>query len=130
MPRILLIDDEEDVRLSISENLKLAGYQVALASGGTEGIRRSKSECFDLVVTDILMPEKEGIETIMEIRETNSSVPIIAISGGGQFLAGQPKFLDDVLVSAEIFGANYSLAKPFQSNDLLNLVEKALAENG
>ena len=126
MTKILLIDDEKGIRDTIHLSLVSAGYDVELAEHGEEGLRILKAQDIDLVICDILMPGKEGIETIMEIRNSGSDVAIIAMSGGGMYLR-ESSTLDVVLDSAEWFGANYTLRKPFRPKELLELLDKALA---
>lgn len=129
MSKILLIDDDAGIRETIGHSLEMAGYDVAVAEHGKEGLKLLETTDPDLILCDILMPEKEGIETIMEIRDTGSDVAIIAMSGGGQYVNDKHGFLDVVFESAQLFGANYSLRKPFRPKELLELVEKALTEN-
>lgn len=118
--RVLLIDDDELVRATISNCLLSAGYQVAEAPDGKVGLAAFKAAPCDLVIIDILMPKKEGIETIREMRQRNSAVPIIAISGGGKSMNL------DFLTVAETFGATRTLAKPFSRNALLERIAEAL----
>lgn len=126
--RILLIDDDKDVRETIGRSLSLAGHDLSCAEDCDEGLRRMRAESPDLVICDILIPDKDGIETIMEIRKSDTETAIIAISGGGRYISGE--FVDDILKSAELFGANYTLRKPFRPKVLLDLVEKALPGDG
>lgn len=84
MTRILVIDDEPQVRAMLRQMLEREGYEVVEAEEGEEGMRRYREQPVDLVITDILMPQKEGIETIRALRRTNPGVKIIAISGGGR----------------------------------------------
>lgn len=128
MVRILLIEDDKDIRQTIGHQLSSAGHQVVTAADGAEGLRHLRAERPDLVITDIVMPGKEGIETIMEIRETGTAIPIIAISGGGGPIFQIDK--DLILDNAKMLGADYILAKPFRSCALLELVDRALSEKG
>lgn len=126
MTRILLIDDDTAVRETIGRSLSYAGYDLEFAKDGAEGLRLLKANKPDLVICDILMPEKEGIETIIEITKFDADIAIVAISGGGCFAKDKVGFRDDILETAKIFGAKYALRKPFRPRDLLNVVEKAL----
>ena len=121
MARILVIDDDELVRSTIKAALEHAKHEVEVAGDGHQGIARYQGGTFDLVVTDIIMPEKEGIETIIELRQHNPAIKIIAISGGGR--TSNEIFLD----VAKKFGAVAVLAKPFSPKQLIATVDKALA---
>ncbi len=124
MARILVIDDEEQLRVVFRESLERVGYQVMDASNGKLGLKLCQEEQFDLVITDILMPEKDGIETIGEIRRYFPETKIIAISGGGQRLNAK-----DVLHTAGILGAHCTLRKPFDFEELLSAVSDALGND-
>lgn len=121
MAKIVLIDDEKDLRQTLRLFLEHAGHAVVEAENGDEGIALHKSEAPDLVITDLIMPGKEGIETILELRRYDATTPIIAISGGGRLE------LTDFLQAARKLGAAYTLKKPFRREQLLEAVEKALS---
>src|SRR5690606_37152794 len=106
MASILLMDDDAIVRESLEHALTRAGHAVIAASDGRQGLRCYRENAVDLVVTDILMPEMEGIETIMAIRRENPRARIVAISGGGRTRSM------DLLDVAEEFGADRVLRKP------------------
>lgn len=117
--RILVIDDDYEVRMTISENLRESGYEVLDASNGAVGIQLMDKIGFpEIVITDIIMPEKEGLETIMEIRQKNPEVKLIAISGGGRTTAG------DFLEMARKLGAHASFPKPVDMDKLEATIEK------
>jgi DNA-binding NtrC family response regulator len=117
MNRILLIEDDMDFRWMLSEMLKREGYEVQTADNGSEGVRLlEEEEPYDLIITDIIMPEKEGLETIMNIMNRNPGSKVIAISGGGRSSAGS------YLKTAEYFGAVRSFQKPFDKNEFLEAV--------
>jgi CheY-like chemotaxis protein len=118
---ILLIDDDALVRQSLTIVLEYAGYEVRCAADGRQGLAAFRERRPDLVISDIVMPEKEGIETIMELRMLSRDCPIIAISGGGRF--GRADFL----TVAKALGANATLSKPFEAEDLLRMVASHLA---
>jgi CheY-like chemotaxis protein len=120
MPKVLVIDDDPAARRLIGRILSDARLQVVEAADGVEGLRKFHAEAPDLVVTDIIMPEKEGIQTIAEIRACGPATRIIAISGGGTG-AGQL-----YLNMAEELGADAALAKPFRPSELLSLVDRLL----
>jgi DNA-binding NtrC family response regulator len=122
MATILVIDDEAQVRATMRRVLERYGYAVAEAANGREALKAIASTSCDLVITDINMPEMDGIEVIMALSERQPGLPIIAISGGGRL----PK--DLLLASADMLGAVTTLAKPFDIPDLIGSVERALAE--
>lgn len=122
MARILIIDDEDQSRNMLSQALTRAGYEVSTARDGSEGIELFRTVMADLIITDILMPGKEGLETIMELRRGFPAVKIIAMSGGGR--SGNLNFLD----IAERLGAQGVLQKPFHLQEVLQLVQEMLQE--
>ncbi|MCK4486272.1 MAG: response regulator [Desulfobacterales bacterium] len=120
MAKILIIDDEEQVRLYLRKILEPEGHEVEEASDGKVGIRLYREEPADLIIMDIFMPEKEGFETIRELRRDYPDVKIIAISGGG-------KRVDlEILPMAKRFGALRALAKPFTRQEMLDAVQEVL----
>ena len=123
MARILIIDDEESNIFTLREILEFAGHDVVDASNGNEGIALQKKSPFDLVITDIIMPEKEGIETIIDLKRDYPDLKVIAISGGGG------NCNDDILKKAEDSGANRQLAKPFGEDALLEVVNGCLSKS-
>jgi CheY-like chemotaxis protein len=120
--RILVIDDEEPVRLIVQEMLILEGYEVVVAANGKVGLQLFRNDPTDLIITDIFMPEMEGLETIRELHREYPGVKIIAMSGGGE--SGMLSFLS----YAKRFGALRTLRKPFSREELLTNVKELLAE--
>ena len=120
MSRILVIDDDPMVRDTLRLILTAAGHQFALAFDGKAGLKAFGELNPDLVITDILMPEKEGMETIRDLREIRPDVPIIAISGGGR--VGNMSFLR----VAERFGANRTITKPFEPEHIVSTIAELL----
>jgi len=118
MARVLVIDDDLDTRMLLEETLKSAGHEVVLASDGKEGLTIYHTKPADVVITDIYMPGKGGLETIIELRQSYPEVPIIALSGTGAARA--------MLSIAQKFGAVAVLQKPFAAQDLINTVTNAL----
>ena len=114
MALVLVIDDDALMRATIRRMLTF--HTVIEASDGREGLAAFQSRAPDVVITDILMPEKEGIETIIELRRVNRHVKIIAISGGGS--SGTLDFLS----SAKKLGADLVMQKPFRAVELLAAV--------
>ena len=116
MARIVVIDDEENIRFFVNEALTAAGHEVVCASDGNKGLQVIEQFKPDIVITDILMPNKEGIETIPEIRLKYPEIKIIAMSGGGRIKG------ENYLKLAERLGTEGTLLKPFKIQALLDLV--------
>ena len=119
---ILVIDDDDQFRGMLRQTLEHAGYEVTDAPNGKEGIRVFRENPADLVITDIIMPEKEGIETIKELRRDFPDVKIIAISGGGRI--GPVSYLK----MAKGLGAQCTLTKPIEREELLKTVMELINE--
>jgi two-component system, chemotaxis family, chemotaxis protein CheY len=124
MATILLVEDDEAVRNILHKTLVAAGHDVEDAANGDLAVAAFRRQPRDLVITDLVMPEKDGLETIMELRRLNPTTKIIAISGGGRTLGLGQLYLD----TARTFGAGRILAKPFTSTALLTAVSEVLAE--
>ena len=122
MASILLIEDDAEVRTVIRRMLESKNHEVVEAQNGKVGLRLYRKNSTDLVVTDILMPDKEGIETIRELRRDFPEVKIIAISGGGML------GLERYLKLAKKMGAQRTLEKPFNGNELNEVVRELLSE--
>ncbi len=122
MARILVIEDETVFCMLMEDALEKAGHEVISASDGEEGMHLFAEQPCDVVITDILMPNKEGLETILELAQQSPTVKIIAISGGGSSLG------DDLLDMAKDFGAQRALRKPIQMKQLVALVKEMLGE--
>ena len=118
---VLLVDDDDSVLETISPMLTDAGYDVLGVAKARIGFDEFQSRPVDLIITDILMPEMEGIEFILKLRKESPSVPIIAISGSGR------SSTIDYLAMARRLGATAVLEKPFGREELLGVVAKALA---
>ena len=121
MPSVLVVDDEDQVRALLRTTLEKAGYQVVEGRTGKEGLERYRESPTDLVIMDILMPGKDGLESIMELRSEYPAAKIIAITGGSQNV-GSMDFLD----VAKMMGARRTLHKPFQLKELLEAAEAEL----
>ena len=120
MTKILVVDDELTIRSLFEEVLKDANHSVKSASNGKEALAILKKETFDLLITDIIMPELDGLELIREIRKTSPDIKIIAMSGGGRLSAS--KYLP---VAGKI-GAHKVLKKPVSIDDLVDCVNSLL----
>jgi CheY-like chemotaxis protein len=121
MALVLVIDDDPQMRNTLRRILASAGHKVLEASNGRDGIALFQSHAPDVVVTDIIMPEKEGIETIIEMRRLGCGSKILAVSGGGH--AGKVDFL----TVAKKLGADLVLQKPIRAADLLHAVGNVVA---
>ncbi len=121
MARVLVLDDEEDVRSVLMRALVRAGHQALGAENGLEGLKTARAEPIDLVVTDLVMPEVDGLEFMKQLAQLRPGIPVIAISGGGVWDARS------LLEVAGTLGALRTLSKPFELADFLSLVEQALA---
>jgi CheY-like chemotaxis protein len=118
--RILIVDDDAGVRQVLRSMLVAAGYTVSLANNGREAMERLQKEGFDLIITDLVMPEQEGIETIKLLRRDYPEVKIIAISGA---------FGGDYLRIAGFLGAHRTIAKPVRMETVIRTVEEALSSD-
>ena len=120
MRKILIIDDDEQMRNLLCRAMEYAGFKVEVAADGRKGLRFFESNTYDLVITDLIMPEQEGMETITFLRKNHPEVKIIAISGGGRI--GPETYLPAALE----LGADRAFAKPFPIDDLINTVKELL----
>ena len=117
---ILVIDDDENIRLLLRAILEREGYRVVEAPDGNTGFQQFRENPTDLVITDLIMPEKEGIETIRDLRRSFPDVKIIALSGGGRIGP------DSYLKMAKGVGALRTLKKPVDRSILLETIEEVL----
>lgn len=120
MAKILIIDDDSALRTTMRKILERDGHAVRVATDGHRGLALHREDPADLVITDLIMPEKEGIETILELREEFPAIRILAVSGGGRIGPDGP------LADAEVLGADSSLAKPFTVGALRDAVSGVL----
>jgi DNA-binding response OmpR family regulator len=120
MAKILIIDDDQGFRKMIRMILTRMHHDVIEARDGNQGVAQFKAEQPDLVISDIVMPDKEGIQTILEIRSLSPTAPIIAMSGGGASLG------IGYLGAALKLGANLIIAKPFRPAELTAMVDQLL----
>lgn len=120
MARILIIDDDILIREMLSQMLEKEGFEVAYAENGIKAERIYRKTPVDLVITDIIMPDKEGLETIVELRRDFPHIKIIAISGGGR-IGPEP-----YLKMAKSMGAMFTFVKPIDRKELLDAIGKAL----
>lgn len=121
MSRIIVIDDSSSVRGFIAHTLSAAGHSVATAADGRQGLNLLRTHRFDLVITDLYMPEVDGLEMIRQARHDHLAPRLIAISSNDSIM--------DLLPVAQLFGAQATLMKPFTEQQLLALVEDLLARS-
>jgi CheY-like chemotaxis protein len=119
--RVLVIDDHEDTRELMRIILEGAGYAVGLAADGESGLAEQRAHPAEVVVTDIFMPNRDGLETIERLRKDFPQVKIIAVSGGGARVKGE-----GYLFTAREIGAHTILSKPFEPDHLLAAIRDAL----
>jgi CheY-like chemotaxis protein len=128
MARILVIDDDQAVRLTIQLVLERAGHEVTLADGGRQGVQLFGDDDFDLLIVDIFMPGMDGLETMRDIHRLRPAVPVVVISG---YAFRTPvETVPDFLKMAEKLGAVRTLRKPFRPAELLSIVGDALDRSG
>lgn len=121
MPRILVIDDDQDIRTLLRTALERTGHEVVEASNGLEGVRRWREVRPDLVITDLMMPGKDGLDMVFEMVSLAPDVRVIAMTGGGW------KEAIDRLHDARLFGAVRTVAKPFTLSEMVRIVGEVLA---
>jgi DNA-binding response OmpR family regulator len=124
MAAILIIEDEPSMRKLMTTSLSNKGFTVIEAENGRVGLELFQQHRPVIAITDILMPEKDGLETIRDLRRIDPEVKILAVSGGGQ--STRLNFLG----AAKAFGADIVLAKPFRINELLDAVKSLLDDDG
>lgn len=123
MANILVIDDNPEFRDILRTHLEANGHRTVLAGNGEQGLTLLEREGIDIVLTDILMPQRDGVEVLREAKRRWPGLPVIAISGGGWIGA------NELLGMAERLGADNILQKPVRRDDLLKAVDDALAAN-
>ena len=122
MAHILVADDQEKVRNILKSLFERDGHTVVLATNGKEALQSYQEQPAEIVVTDILMPDMEGIETIRELKRINPNVKIIAMSGGGTIEA------NEYLEMAVLFGAKQTISKPFDVLEMLEALRSCIED--
>ena len=121
MARLLMVDDDPQMQATLPLVLADGGHQVTLAANGKQALRELRTRPIDLVVTDILMPEMDGLELIRAVKKDHPGVKLLAISGGSARLPGT-----DALQVARLLGARRVLPKPFSADEVIAAVADAL----
>jgi len=125
--RVLIIDDNESFRDSTADLLEAAGHTVVAAQDGDAGLAEFRRGQFDLVVCDLFMPKKDGLETVSELRQHSATVPIISTSGYVDTMIGEGKTqAAGYLKVAKEFGATCTMTKPFDPDGFLLMVKACL----
>jgi len=119
--KIILAEDDQDVRYAIALFLRKRGFTVVEAKNGNDPVISEEIKDTDVLVTDILMPESDGIELLMKTRQSHPDLPVIAYSGGGRISS------NDYLETAATLGARATFQKPFDENRLAEAIEAAAA---
>ena len=122
MKEILVIDDDMEFLKPLCNMLARRGYSVLSAANGVDGVKLFKEHPTDLVITDILLPDRDGLTVILDLRKYLPDVKIIAISGGGQLATGE-EYLDDIQLLCNV---EHTLAKPFHRKELFEMIRKVL----
>lgn len=122
MATILVIEDDREVREYLVEVLHRAGHKVRAAANGRDGVAMFRELPAQVVITDIIMPEKDGIETILDLRREHPRLKVIAISGGGRSTP------ENYLHSARLLGADRAFRKPFSNEEILTAVAELAGE--
>ena len=132
LAKVIIIDDEEDIRIVLKEVFVRAGFEVEVASNSDEGLNLLREKGADLVITDIIMPGRDGVETAYDIRMEFPNTKIIVMSGGGNYGSQEyePAAINTTayLASAAAVGADLTLTKPFDREELVKAVKELLAE--
>lgn len=122
--RVLLVDDDPDLREAVRRGLQRLGYSVQTACNGVDAARRLEERLPDVMVLDIVMPVRDGIETLMEVRQRNLDLRVIVVSGGGQITSM------DYLGMARLLGASRVLEKPFTLDELDAAIREEMGSRG
>ena len=118
LPRLLVVDDNEDMRQTMKRLLERLGYEVEIAANGARALEMQRKVAADVLITDIFMPDTDGLETINQFKASVPDVKIIAMSGGGASIREA-----DYLSTASVVGADAVLRKPFSKESLLEVLQ-------
>jgi len=122
MHEILVIEDDRDFSEALCSMLRRQGYRVVKALNGFDGVNLFKKHPSDLVIADILLPDRDGLNVILDLQKFLPNVKIIAISGGGHCTTGE-EYLDDIQLLCNV---EHTLAKPFHKDELFEIIHEVL----
>jgi len=117
MTRVLVVDDDQHIRAVLKIFLERTGYEVEESRNGNEALRSHRQHPAALMLIDLIMPDKEGLETIREVRRADPNVKIIAMSGAGH---------GNYLTAAKLLGANAAITKPFSMDETITIIRSIL----
>jgi CheY-like chemotaxis protein len=123
--RILVVEDDNDVRATVERMLRSGGHEVVAAADGGVGIRLFREQSFDLVLCDVHMPGRDGIEVVAEIRRSHA-IPIIQMTGSAERVSGGARLDPRFLPANANAGTTKVIAKPFRARELLALVQQCI----
>lgn len=123
-----MVDDDALVRSTVVAMLKAIEFDVTEVPSGKDALRLISNNDFDVIVTDLFMPELDGFELILQIRKIEPVTPIILMTGGGMLYPSGSGRLSDLTSSAEFLGASFVINKPFRKNNFKKIVDQALAQ--
>ena len=126
MAKILIVDDDAAVAATMETILVTSGHEVTVESSSGRVPKMLSKESFDLIISDLFMPHFDGLEMVMEIRKVCKKTPILIVTGGSRYIPTGTAELRGITSSAELFGANAILQKPFRRATLLNAVDDLL----
>jgi DNA-binding response OmpR family regulator len=124
MKNLLIIDDNEELLTLLQDYFETLNYDVSTAINSSEASQYMCQENYDIILTDILMPGKDGLELVLEIQDQSGHRPVVIAMTGGGFNESGMGFLE----AAEYFGADFTITKPFDLEDLLELVESCTSD--
>lgn len=126
MKKILVVDDDDEVRATIVEQLAPIGAEITDVSDARQAIRLISVQKFDIILSDLFMPEVDGMKFISEVRRIESNIPFVLVSGGGALFPVGSRIFSDLAKAAEILGASQILEKPFSGRRLREVVRSLL----
>ena len=125
MKKAIVVDDNDLVRPTVAFMLRALDFHVTEAQSGKDALRLLSETEFDLVLTDLFMPEFDGLELILEIKKMSLKTSVVLMTGGGKHFVSGSYELENLTDSAKLFGASYTIQKPFKKDDLAKIIEKA-----
>lgn len=126
LKRALIVDDDDMVRLTVGAMMRHLDFDVQEASNGEAAVAFILDSPFDIIVTDLFMPEFDGVELILRIRELTSDTPIILMTGGGRHFPNGSDGLEGLVSAAEAFGATGIIHKPFRKQEFSKVVSQVM----